>query len=441
MIPIKAKFICTLAMGLGLLAFNACGGGYEPAAAPPPAPPPVPIPSEDEAIKISLRFLEDRIKRDPEDFIAHNQLAGYYLQFLRETADTRYLELATRAARASLGVLPPEMNTGGLAALTQVELASHKFASARDHAQQLVKIEPRRSLYHSLLIDALLELGDYDRAAIVLDGMEKATGNNVNTEVRFGRLALLRGQTDLAARRFATALAFALNEAAPQRETVAWCRWQLGEIAYSTGRYEEAERHYRDALVTFPDYYRAVAGLGRALAARGDRSGAIEQYERAVRILPDISFVAALGDLYTVAGRDREAQAQYALVEQIARLSQLNGALYNRQLAMFYADHDMKTEEAYTLAKKEYETRKDIYGADAVAWAALKAGLRAEAQAAIKEAMRLGTRDAKILYHAGMIAGALGERNRAREYLRGALALSPQFDPLQSSIAKRAVEE
>jgi Tfp pilus assembly protein PilF len=146
-----------------------------------------------------------------------------------------------------------------------------------------------------------------------------------------------------------------------------------------------------------------------------------------------------LGDLYKLAGRDKEAEAEYALVEQIAHLNQVNGALYNRQQALFYADHDINTEEAYANALKEYAARRDIYGADAVAWTALKAGKVAEARAAIKEALRLDTQDARLFYHAGMIARAADDRSAAGDYLSRALALNPQFDPLQASIARRAL--
>ncbi len=93
-------------------------------------------------------------------------------------------------------------------------------------------------------------------------------------------------------------------------------------------------------------------------------------------------------------------------------------------------------DEAYRLAAKEYEARKDIYGADALAWTALKANKISEAQTAIKDALRLGTNDAKLLYHAAMIARASGDETAARDFLQRALKLNPQFDPLQSVIAK-----
>ena len=61
--------------------------------------------------------------------------------------------------------------------------------------------------------------------------------------------------------------------------------------------------------VNFPNYYRALASLGRVRAARGDMSGAIEQYECVTRALPDPVFVAALGDLYHLTGREKNAAA------------------------------------------------------------------------------------------------------------------------------------
>jgi Tfp pilus assembly protein PilF len=100
----------------------------------------------------------------------------------------------------------------------------------------------------------------------------------------------------------------------------------------------------------------------------------------------------------------------------------------------------LKPGEGYANALREYGLRRDIYGADAVAWTALKAGKIAQAQSAIKEALRLGTKDARLFYHAGMIAQAAGDKRGARDYLKRALALNAQFDPLQAPIARKALE-
>lgn len=443
---LKFNFLLTIAIIGVVLSTSGCGRStsdaprmHALALTPPPA---APLEANAGASGAAIRMLEERVRQDPEDFTALNKLAGYYLQSARETGSVNYIDLAMRAARRSLDSVPEVRNSGGLAALAQAEFSAHEFAAARDHAIRLTELDSGKTYPYGLLCDALIELGDYDGADAALRRMEKvSSGINESSETRRSRLALLRGDTASANRHLTNALALALDSPAPPREAVAWYRWQLGEIAFATGDYPTAERHYRDSLTTFPDYYRALAGTARARAAQGDIAGAIELYERVVRLLPDPAFVATLGDLYKLAGREQEMSAQYSLVEQIARLSKANGVLYNRQLALFYANHDIKTEEAYANAVDEYKIRRDIYGADALAWTAFKAGKISEAQSALREALRLGTQDAALFYHAGMIARAAGDKRAARDYLQRALTLNPQFDPLQASLTRQALAD
>ncbi|MDQ6785938.1 MAG: tetratricopeptide repeat protein [Acidobacteriota bacterium] len=440
---VKNKFALVVFLVSTLSLASACGGVQSAKSNPAvvSVPPAAPIASEEAANDGEIRFFESKVKNDPEDFGANNKLAALYLQKLRETGSAQYLELAARAARASLASVPDVRNAGGLAALALTEFASHAFVPAKQHALRLIELEPQKSYSQGILGDALVELGEYDQAEIAYKKITLLdNGMSDGSETRFARIAQLKGDNAGAQKHFASALTLALNQSVPRRETVAWICWQLGETAFSVGDYETAEKHYLEALTTFPDYYRAIASLGRVRAARGDSPGAIAQYEKVTRILPDPTYVAALGDLYWLSGREEDAKKQYELVEQIGHLSELNGALYNRQLALFYADHDIKTEEAYTLAAKEYEVRKDIYGADALAWTAFKANKIVEAQAAIKDALRLGTQDAKIFYHAGIISDAAGDKSAARDFIRRALALNPQFDALQRIVARKILE-
>ncbi len=392
------------------------------------------------ATREAIGVLEETARRDPEDALALNKLAGYYHHLLRETGALTYLDLSLRAADASITSVPVVRNTGGLSALTLAEFSSHEFGKARDHARQLAAIDPARSYPDEMLGDALLELGEYGQAQRAYKEMQRLSGGvDENGESRTARLALLRGDNSGALRHFSNALAFQLKIFEPSRELIAWYYWQLGETDFAVGDYRAAEAAYRNALVTFPGYYRALASLGRVRAARGDFAEAIEQYRGAIRVLPDPLFVAALGDLYQLSGRQNDAQAQYGLVELIGHLSVLTGVLYNRNIALFHADHDIDVQRAYVSAEREYAVRHDIYGADAVAWTALKVGKIREAQVAMRAALRLGTQDARLFYHAGLIARASGNPVLARAYLRRALALNPQFDPLQAIKARRAL--
>jgi hypothetical protein len=53
--------------------------------------------------------------------------------------------------------------------------------------------------------------------------------------------------------------------------------------------------------------------------------------------------------------------------------------------------------------------------------------------------MRLETRDARMLYHAGMIAAATGDRARARTLLGQSLAVNPHFDAIDAPRAAEAL--
>ncbi|MGI9088354.1 MAG: tetratricopeptide repeat protein [Chthoniobacterales bacterium] len=401
------------------------------------------VPLSDEgATQAAIHFYRARVERDPEDTRAQNALVENYLQEVRESGNEDYLPRALAAAHASVDAVVPERNVGGLTALAHGEFSNHDFAAARDHAMTLITINPGKGEPFEILGDAQLELGDYDAATKAFAEMERLSPDDSGTHTRLARAAFLHGKADEASAHLSKALELLLGEPDPPREAIAWCRWQLGEIAFSVGDDKKAERFYREALTTSPTSFRALTALGRLSAGRGNSSEAITLYEQAVRIAPDVNSMAALGDLYTQAGRAADAAVRFELVEQLGEHSRkVHNSPFNRNLALFYADHDLKAEEAYTLAQGEYSAgRHDVYGADALAWTAFKAGRIAEAQSAMKDALRLGTQDARLFYHAGMIARAAGENAAAREFLQHALELNPHFDPLQSKLARETLE-
>jgi hypothetical protein len=147
-ISIKTS-LYSFALAASALTLSACGGWWssrqqQPAPTTPAVvPAAVPMSSEGGAVESTIRFLEDRVKSDPDDFIALNKLSGYYQQRAQETGDVKYLELSEKAARASLKVIPAENNPGALASLAQTIHNLHDFAGARDQAMQLIGIETR----------------------------------------------------------------------------------------------------------------------------------------------------------------------------------------------------------------------------------------------------------------------------------------------------------
>src|SRR5438067_2388730 len=198
-------------------------------------------------------------------------------------------------------------------------------------------------------------------------------------------------------------------------------------------------RAYTRALDVFPDYYPALGGLGRVRAAEGQLAAAAGLYRRAVARVPQPDLVAALGDVHDAAGDADQAERQYALVEYMGEVAAAAGTTYGRQLALFYADHDRRPEEALRLARLEAAGRGDIYTDDTLAWACYRNGRFAEAARAAHRALRLGTEDAMLHYHAGSIAAAPRHERIAARHLRRALRLNPHFDLRQAPLARQAL--
>jgi tetratricopeptide (TPR) repeat protein len=235
------------------------------------------------------------------------------------------------------------------------------------------------------------------------------------------------------------AMRVAATSASPQdAERMAWCYVQLGDALAHAGKAAEAEREFDRALYTFPDYRAALGAKARARVVAGDLDGAVELYRRGQGSAPSADTSLALGDLYAKLGRADEAQKHYAAFES---LEPENAAAENdmHHLVAYWTDHDKNLDEALALARRERARRKDVYTCDTLAWALYKKGMHEEAKAASDEALRLGTRDPRLLYHAGMIAYALGDRRRGAEQLRQALTLNPSFDVLQADAARRAL--
>ena len=119
------------------------------------------------------------------------------------------------------------------------------------------------------------------------------------------------------------------------------------------------------------------------------------------------------------------------------RQSSAHQVLHNRDLAHFDADHDRNLGEALDLAQKELEVRHDVYTWDALAWALYKNGKMTEATDASGKALKFGTRDPLLLFHAAMIAEGLGHREQARSEMEEALQINSHFHLIYANTAQQ----
>jgi tetratricopeptide (TPR) repeat protein len=383
---------------------------------------------------VQIQIAEARIKNFPASPDGYNLLAGAFMQKARETGDFGFNARAETSLDRSLEIAPDDRSA--LILRATLLLTYHRFREAVEEAKR-AQVPGRESpdLY-GVMTDALVELGDYSAAVDAAQKMMDLRPDSASYS-RASYVRALHGDLEGAIE----AMVVAVKAANPRNaESAAWYRVHLGLVLMNDGERAEGERQFDLALDTFPNYHPALAAKARARVAAGDFEGAIQFYRQAQARVPVPEIVIPLGNLYSKLGRADEARQQYELVDFIERQAAGN-ATYSRELALFWADHDMKLDEALEIMRQERVARADIHTSDALAWCLFKKGKLAEAKESIEQAMRLGTRDARIFYHAGMIYDALNDRQRAVKYLKLALDADFSFAVLQADAAKRKLNE
>lgn len=377
----------------------------------------------------ALSFLENRVRSDPDDFVAQNQLAGRYLDLLRSTGDDAYLTKARYAAEASVACGVPELNNAGLAALARVQIASHQFATARDTARELRRLGPGKSFSFGILGDALLELGDYDEAADAFDQLAKAEPGSIDSETRLARLDLVRGELDRARQHFNNALKLTKDLTPAMPEILAWCCVQLGQFYFGRGDWANAEKQYQAALEVMPDYHAALDHVAELRAAQEKHGEAINLYEKLIARLPRPEFCQALGDLYLFTGKTDQAKGWHdrALAGYL-KFTKQEDVRYLHHLAGFYCDSVENPDEALKWARKDLQIRHSVFAHEALAWALYRNGQFGDAAAEMKTALGEGTKDAHVFFHASMIFSANGDLALGKEFLRRAAEINPHYN-------------
>ena len=383
------------------------------------------------------------VKMYPQDYAAYDGLGAALLQKGRETGDAEYYERAKTAFTNSLDLLSEDpAAASAMTNMAVVYMSEHRFADALAWAQKALTLGSGDPTPWAIAGDALADMGDYADAATDYARLEspfasgdQKLGLSYQRESRMSSLRLVAGDAEGAVKLMQEAIGIAVETNMPA-ENIAWSKYQLGEEFFQIADYAGAEKAYLAALEYYPSYYRALGGLAKVRASEGKLNDAVEFYKKALAVVPFPEYAAALADVYHKLGKLDEAKKQYDLVEFIGRLSKLNQEIHNRDLALFYADHDIKLDESLALARKELEVRRDIYTWDVLAWSLFKNGKYGEAADAVSHALQQGTVDAQIYYHAGMIYERLGDLNTAKTFLSRALNISPRFHVLNAEIAK-----
>lgn len=358
-------------------------------------------------------------------------LGRAWVRKARESNDPGFYLNADACAAVVLARNPDHAMALGLRGL--VLLNGHKFADARDLAARIVAKHPDDPMAWGTSSDALLELGRYEEATAAVQRMVDLKPN-LPSYSRASHVQWLRGDTAGAKETVRRALD-AGRDAKRDPEPGAWVFVQAAMIFWHEGDFEGAEAGFDKALERISDYAPANVGKGRVAMSRGDHRRAAELFDRAFKVSPLVETAWLLGDARAAAGDAKGAQEAYASVDRDGHRTD------PRTLSLFLSTKNQDPAEALRLAREEYESRKDILTEDALAWALFRNGKIDEAKASIARARRLGTPDARLIYHEGAIRLAAGETKKGRELVAQALKQNRAFDATAAKEAEALLAE
>jgi len=343
-----------------------------------------------------IPMLQEKLKQEPENPEWNSALGLAYLQKARETGDPSYYTKADALFDRALASRRDHVDA--LIGRASLAMSRHEFEQAREIAERALRLNPDVVATYGVLADAQTELGDYDAAIKTLQTMVQKKPN-LSSYSRISYMRELHGDTEGAIQ----AMQMAIDAGAPDAENTAWCMVQLANLYLNSGRLAEAERANRMALVRFPNYVHALAGLARVAVAQKDFSAAARYYKQAADTVLLPEFLIALGEVYEHMNKPAEAAQQFELVRAIQKIYRSNGVNTDLEMVLFDLDHGGDIARALEAARKEWQQRKSMKVADAYAWALYRAGRKDEARSMMNQALRLGTKDPLFQRHAAMI--------------------------------------
>jgi tetratricopeptide (TPR) repeat protein len=303
----------------------------------------------------------------------------------------------------------------------------HRFRDAEELARQLVA-QRGLSYDYGLLGDALMEQGKLTQAVAAYQEMM----DQKPSPQAYSRAAHIRWLTGdllgaIEMMQMATGAGGSRHD-----EAAAWAYVRLALYELQAGHLSEASGHVAAALARQSEYAPALLARGRLLLAQGKPTEAVAPLSRAAQLNPLPEYQWVLIEALRAAGRLEAAE----VVE--AQLMQRGAVDDGRTFALYLATvgRDLKT--ALRLAEAELNIRADVFTLDTLAWALRAVDRYQEARAFSARALAENTQDARLFYHAGVIAAAAGQREEAKRWVAKATVLQHTLLPSERAHLAKA---
>ena len=375
--------------------------------------------------------LQQRVREGRNVELWLDRLGWAFVAKARESFDPGFYKLAEQCAR-SIEMRNPQSHEATLLH-AHVLQNLHRFKESETLARRLVQ-QRGLSFDYGLLGDALMEQGKLGDAVQAYQDMMNLKPD-LRAYARAAHMRWLKGDLEGAIE----AMQLAVSAASPNdAEAASWVNTRLAFYQFQAGRVNEAEQRCMLALSLQDNYPPTLLLQGRILLGQSRLGEAVHALQTAVRLNPLPEYQWTLAEALRAAGREKEAS------EVEAQLCQRGASSDPRTLALYLATRHESPETALRLARAELDARGDVFTHDALAWSLAAAGKLTDAHSEMQRALAEGTQDARLFFHAGIIASQAGHSADAERWLRKASELSHLLLPSERNelqTAERGAEK
>ncbi len=314
--------------------------------------------SYDEYLKLKERYekhkkayLADNTKYD--DLI---KLAEIYVLEARITGEHPYYYSAALQALDEVlkheTKLTADQKFTALFDKATVELSQHNFNKALETGQEALAINFLNSGIYGVLVDANVEIGNYEAAVANCEKMME-----IRPDLRsFSRTSYLREiYGEVAGSK--EAMLRAIKAGAPYSEYKCWAIVTLGKIYEDHGHLDSALTCYDLATIERPNYPFGIAGKASVQAKKGDLAAAEKTYKRALEMLPEIGFNIDLAELKKQEGKQEEVDKMVEEIELMFTEDIESGHNMNLEYAKFLYTFKGDYKKALELGLEEQKNR------------------------------------------------------------------------------------
>ncbi len=377
----------------------------------------------------AVNKVTQKISQQPTDYASYIKLSEIYINEARVTGEHGYYypSILNMLDFVLSKQVNEEIQFKALSLKSSVYLSLHQFANAKETALAAVKLNPDNAQIYGALVDANVELGNYDEAVKMAETMMNKRPDLLSYS-RASYLREIHGDPKGAIE----AMKMAVESGYPGYENQAWTRNTLAHIYETYGDIQSAEREYKTTLAERPGYPFAVAGLASVELKKGNFKEAEEKLNQAIQIIPEVSFYVELAELYKQTGREKEAQNALKTILEMMADDEAKGHTMALEYAKVYMNVAGNLEKALEYAQKEFDARPTNIDVNKVlAEIYYEMGNLVEAEKHLAMAFITQSKNPELLEIAGLINIRGGHQKEGEMLVKQAHEANPYLVPIQ----------